>query len=45
MGENLWNFGLTNEAIEWLKKAVIADPSYISSYVLMADYYSQIYDF
>ena len=45
MGENLWNFGLTTEAIQWLKKAVIADPDHMLPYILMADYYSQIYDF
>ena len=45
MGENLWNFGLTTEAIQWLKKAVVADPNYMPPYILMADYYSQIYDF
>lgn len=45
MGENLWNFGLTTEAIQWLKKAVVADPNHMPPYILMADYYSQIYDF
>ena len=45
MGQNLWNFGLTTEAIEWLKKSVVADPSYMLPYILMANYYSQIYDF
>lgn len=45
MGQNLWNFGLTTEAIDWLKKSIVADPSYMLPYILMADYYSQIYDF
>jgi len=45
MGENLWNFGLTTEAIQWLKRAVVADPNHMPPYILMADYYSQIYDF
>ena len=45
LGESLWKFGLTSEAIEWLKKAITADPHYIRSYILMAEYYSQVYDF
>ena len=45
MGQNLWNTGFLSEALEWVKKSVIADPDYTQSYVLLADYYSQMYDF
>lgn len=33
------------DAIEWAKKAVIADPRYVEAYYELADYYSQRYDF
>lgn len=45
MGQNLWKLGLVEEAIEWLKKSIIADPDLLESYILLSDYYSQIYDF
>ena len=45
MGQNLWKLGLAVEAIEWLKKSITADPEHLESYILLSDYYSQVYDF
>ena len=44
-GRCLWDLSFSVEAIEWLKKAIKADPYLIDAYILMADYYSQRYDF
>ena len=41
----LWQLHQSFEAIEWLKKATLADPSLISAYVLRADYLSSRFDF
>lgn len=41
----LWEINQSFEAIEWLKKAVKADPSLVSAYVLQADYLSRRFDF
>jgi tetratricopeptide (TPR) repeat protein len=41
----LWLLHQSNDAIEWLKKAVKADPKLVSAYVLQADYLSRRYDF
>ncbi len=43
--ECLWELGQSKEAIDWLNKAIRADSQYISAYVLLADYYSQRYNF
>ena len=45
MGQSLWKTGFLSEALEWMKKSAAADPNYTQSYVLLADYYSQMYDF
>jgi tetratricopeptide (TPR) repeat protein len=44
-GKCLWQLAQPSEAIEWLKKAIRADPKLIEGYVLLADFYSQRYDF
>lgn len=44
-GECLWRLSLSTEAIEWLNKALRADPKLMEAYVLLADYYSQRYNF
>ncbi len=44
-GECLWRLSLSTEAIEWLNKAIRADPELIDAYVLLADYYSQRFNF
>lgn len=41
----LWQLNQTYESIDWLKKAIRAEPDLISAYVLQADYLSQRYDF
>jgi Tfp pilus assembly protein PilF len=41
----LWQLNQSFEAIEWLTKAIKAEPKLISAYVLQADYMSQRYDF
>lgn len=43
--ECLWRMGLGTESIDWLNKAVGADPKFIDAYVLLSDYYSQRYLF
>ncbi len=44
MATSLWESGLSSEAIEWLQRAVVADPKFIRPYILMSDYYSQLYE-
>ncbi|WP_246845206.1 tetratricopeptide repeat protein [Bdellovibrio sp. NC01] len=41
----LWQLNQSFEAIEWLSKAMRAEPKLISAYVLQADYMSQRFDF
>lgn len=41
----LWQLNQSFEAIEWLGKAIKAEPKLVSAYVLQADYMSQRYDF
>lgn len=41
----LWQLNQSYEAIEWLGKAIKADPKLVTAYVLQADYMSQRYDF
>jgi tetratricopeptide (TPR) repeat protein len=44
-GKCLWILNQSLEAIDWLGKAIKADPNLISAYVLQADYLSQRFDF
>ena len=41
----LWQLNQSFEAIEWLSKAMRAEPKLVSAYVLQADYMSQRFDF
>lgn len=41
----LWQLNQSFEAIEWLNKAIKAEPKLISAYVLQADYMTQRFDF
>ena len=41
----LWKLSFSTEATEWLNKAIRADPKLIDAYVLMADYFSQRFNF
>lgn len=44
-GRCLWQLNQSYEAVEWLNKAVRADPKLITAYVLKSDYLSQRFDF
>lgn len=44
-GKCLWQLNQSYEAVEWLNKAVKADPKLVSAYVQKADYLSQRFDF
>ncbi|MCB0390786.1 MAG: tetratricopeptide repeat protein [Bdellovibrionales bacterium] len=41
----LWKLSLSTEAIEWLNKAVKADPKLVEAYITLSDYYSQRFNF
>src|SRR3989344_470093 len=43
--KSLWVLNQSREAINWLNKAIAADPKQLSAYVLKADYESQLYNF
>ena len=40
-GEALWAIGQSNEAIEWVKKSIQADPNFIRSYMILAEFQSR----
>ena len=44
-GKSLWQLNQTREAINWLEKAIKADPNLLRAYVLKSDYESQKYNF
>ncbi len=44
-GQSLWQLSFSREAIDWLNKAIKADQKLIDAYVLLADYFTQRYDF
>ncbi len=44
-GRCFWLLNQSGDAIDWLKKAVLADPKLIPAYVLLADYYGQRFDY
>ncbi|MDX9732215.1 MAG: tetratricopeptide repeat protein, partial [Bdellovibrionales bacterium] len=44
-GKCLWQLNQSTEAIEWMKKAITAEPSLSSAYAELADYYAQRYDY
>jgi len=41
----LWQLNQSNDAIDWLKKAIVADPKMVEAYILLADYFSQRFDY
>ncbi len=41
----LWLLNQPQDAIDWLRKAIRADPTLTTAYVDLADYYAQRYDF
>ncbi|CAN5552782.1 hypothetical protein BH10BDE1_BH10BDE1_33500 [soil metagenome] len=44
-GKCLWQLNQSVDAIEWMKKAIAAEPTLSSAYVELADYYALRYDF
>ncbi len=43
--ESMWKLNFFSEALEWLKKAIQADPSFVKPYILMSRYYVEMHDF
>lgn len=44
-GRSLWKLNFPTDAIEWVKKAIVADAKNLEAYILLADYYTARYDF
>ncbi len=44
-GKCLWSLNQSGEAIEWMKKAIAAEPTLSAAYVELADYYALRYDY
>lgn len=44
-GKCLWQLNQSNEAIEWMKKAINAEPGLSGAYVELADYYARRHDY
>ena len=44
-GEALWKLNQTKESLDWVKKAIVADPNMLEAYITLADYLSQRYYF
>jgi tetratricopeptide (TPR) repeat protein len=44
-GQCLWQLNQSQDAVDWLQKAVRADPKLMAAYILLADYYTQRFDF
>lgn len=45
VAEGYWALSFSDQAIKWLKKAINVNPNMMEAYVLMAEYYSKLYDF
>ena len=43
--QSLWSLNQTREAVNWLDRAIKADPNLLAAYILKADYESQKYNF
>ena len=44
-GRCLWALNQSLDAIDWMKKAIAADPQLTSAYIYLAEYYARRYDF
>jgi len=44
-GKCLWQLNQSGEAIEWMKKAIAAEPTLSAAYVELADYFALRYDY
>ena len=40
-----WALSFSDQAIDWLKKAINTDSKMMNAYVLMTEYYAELYDF
>ena len=43
--QSLWRLSLSTEAMDWLNRAIKADPAIVDAYVTLADYQAQRYNF
>lgn len=43
--ENLWRLNQATDAIDWMKKAIVADPKLTLAYVELSRYYAERYDY
>lgn len=44
-GEALWELNQSKEAIDWIKKSIEADPNFVRSYLILADFQSARFDY
>jgi tetratricopeptide (TPR) repeat protein len=44
-GKSLWRLNQSTESIDWIKRAIQADPKYVEAYITLADFYSLRFDF
>ena len=44
-GEAFWKLNQSEEAIQWIKRSIRADPSFIRGYLILADYQSARFDY
>ncbi len=44
-GEALWELGQSNDAIAWVKRSISADPNFVRSYLILADFQSARFDY
>lgn len=45
VAKSYWALSFSDQAIEWLKKTININSTMMEAYVLMAEYYSELYDF
>ena len=45
VAKSYWALSFSDQAIKWLKKAININPNMMEAYVLMSEYYSELYDF
>ena len=45
VAKSYWALSFSDQAIKWLKKAININPNMMEAYVLISEYYSELYDF
>ncbi len=45
IAKSYWSLSFSDQAIKWLKKAININPNMMEAYVLISEYYSELYDF